>query len=66
VRAEEGDDEDLIFKGEAGELGKAELAFDGDLLLGNADALNDDGRTLGDAEQVLPVGNGLGGGFSTA
>ena len=60
VAAEKGNDEDLIFQAEPGQFRQGELAFDGDLLFGNADALYDQWRSLGDAEQILPVGGGFG------
>jgi hypothetical protein len=59
VGTNEGDDEDLIFESEARELGESELAFDGDLLFGDSDALDHNGRALRDAEQVLPIGCGF-------
>jgi hypothetical protein len=61
VRAEEGDDEDLIFQAQTGKLRQGELAFDGDSLLRDTDALDEERTALGDAEQVLPVGGGFGG-----
>jgi hypothetical protein len=56
VGADEGGDENLIFEGETGEFGEGKGAFNGDLLLRETDALDEDGASLGDAKEVLPVG----------
>ena len=61
VRAEKGDDKDLVFEAEAREFGEGKLALDGDSLLRDADALDDERGSLGDAEKFLPVGSGFGG-----
>ena len=58
--AEKGDDEDLVFQAEPGQLGQGKLAFDGDLLLRKPDALDHQRTALGHAQQFLPVGCGFG------
>ena len=49
VGSEKGDDEDLVLQAKSRQLGKGERAFDGDLLLGDVDALDDQRAALRDA-----------------
>jgi hypothetical protein len=60
VGAEERYDENLVLKGEPGKLRKGELALDRNLLLRDADTLDNQPAALGNAEQFLPVGSGFG------
>jgi hypothetical protein len=54
--ADKGGYEDLIFQGQPGKLRENEGSFDRNLLLGKSYTLDQHRTTLGDAEQVLPVG----------